>query len=41
MKRSHRELSIDVVIHRVISKNNQTAPLPALTLVYRHTQNRD
>jgi len=31
MKRSRRELSIDIVIHRVIFKNNQIALFPCFT----------
>jgi len=34
MKRSRQELSIDMVIHRVIFKNNQITPFP---LFYLHT----
>ena len=33
MKRSRRELSVNVVIHRFIFKNNQITPFPCLTFI--------
>jgi len=38
IKRSRRELSIDMVIHRIIIKNNHIALLACLTFTPKHSK---